>query len=301
MSDAAASLASPDWEKIAHEVVCPLCEYNLRGLTEARCPECGYRFDWADVTNPDKRLHSYLFEHHPERNIRSFFRTLWGTLRPIKFWSSLSPSQPSRPGRLAVYWLLSSALLFTAVLSQWICAIVNLWNSSKWTYYTPYGINTSPAVTPFSFQHLFITAQLAWRRDEGLEVIFDLSIFWLCWPLLTFLALSIFQVSMARAKIKTIHVLRCLCYSFDAGAWLGILIGALAILYLWLPNIAIIFEWPLVIGGLVLLLVIIRLWAAYRWYLRFRHPFWTIVLSQVVAILSAMAFAAVWAEATHRH
>jgi rubredoxin len=301
MPDAPAPSAGPAWETIPHDVLCPLCEYNLRGLSDPRCPECGYQFDWADVTNPRTRLHPYLFEHHPEKNIRSFIRTLWGTLRPIRFWSSLSPTQPSRPGRLAVYWVLSSMLVLSGVLGQWVAAITTFWDYSNWRSYSPYVTTRSPSVIPFSFGHLVETARIAFQQDEGLSVIFGLTIFWLCWPLLTFFALSIFQISMARAKVKTIHVLRCLVYSFDVGAWLGILIGVFAIVYIWLPGIAFIFEWPLAIAGLILLLVIIRLWTAYRWYLRFRHPFWTIVLSQVVAILGAMVFGVVWGEAMQRY
>ena len=26
------------------EICCPKCEYNMRGLTEAKCPECGEQF-----------------------------------------------------------------------------------------------------------------------------------------------------------------------------------------------------------------------------------------------------------------
>lgn len=36
---------SPDWATLHEDVRCPLCDYDLRGLTEPRCPECGYRFD----------------------------------------------------------------------------------------------------------------------------------------------------------------------------------------------------------------------------------------------------------------
>ena len=50
----------------AETLHCPLCEYNLRGLSEPRCPECGYRFEWAELRDPSRRLHPYLFEHHPE-------------------------------------------------------------------------------------------------------------------------------------------------------------------------------------------------------------------------------------------
>src|SRR5688572_1004938 len=102
---------SPDWSALREDVRCPLCEYDLRGLAEPRCPECGYRFDWPDLTDPERRRHPYLFEHHPRRNAWSFVRTMAGGLRPARFWSSLKPSQPSRPGRLVLYWLIASLLL----------------------------------------------------------------------------------------------------------------------------------------------------------------------------------------------
>ncbi|MFQ5502553.1 MAG: hypothetical protein ACE5EQ_09675 [Phycisphaerae bacterium] len=40
------------------------------------------------------------------------------------------------------------------------------------------------------------------------------------WPFATFLTLMIFQASMRRAKIKTVHVLRCVIYSADVLVWL---------------------------------------------------------------------------------
>ena len=42
-----------------HEAVnCPLCGYDLRGLVDPRCPECGYRFVWADLTDSTRRRHA---------------------------------------------------------------------------------------------------------------------------------------------------------------------------------------------------------------------------------------------------
>ena len=93
---------------------CPLCEYDLRGLTEPRCPECGYRFEWADLLDPRKRLHPYLFEHHADRNFWSFWKTAWYGWGPWLFWSSLYPTQPSRPGRLRAY---AALVLFVAALA----------------------------------------------------------------------------------------------------------------------------------------------------------------------------------------
>ncbi len=104
---AAVSSSPPDWATFPAEVHCPLCRYSLRGLSEARCPECGYRFAWAEVLDPDRQPHPYLFEHHPEKNVRSFCRTLAGGLRPRRFWRTLRPTQPSSVPRLLVYGLLT--------------------------------------------------------------------------------------------------------------------------------------------------------------------------------------------------
>ena len=66
--------------EIDQDLSCPMCGYNLRGLREARCPECGYACEWEDLIDPTRRLHPYLFEHHPEKNVASFLRTAVGTL-----------------------------------------------------------------------------------------------------------------------------------------------------------------------------------------------------------------------------
>lgn len=102
---------APDWSAIPDQVTCPLCDYDLRGLAEPRCPECGYRFEWPDLLEADRRTHPYLFEDQQRRLVRAFFATLIGGLRPRRFWASLKPSHPPRLGRLIVYWALTTALL----------------------------------------------------------------------------------------------------------------------------------------------------------------------------------------------
>src|SRR5688500_11548513 len=87
-------------------LLCPMCDYDLRGQVEPRCPECGYRFDFDELRDATRRLHPYLFEHHPKRNIRSFLETLLGGLRPKRFWTLLHPAQRSSPRRLALYFFI---------------------------------------------------------------------------------------------------------------------------------------------------------------------------------------------------
>src|SRR5687768_8144850 len=107
-------VAAPNARAPDHDVACPLCGYNLRGLADPRCPECGYAFTWEDLLDPARQKHPYLFEHHPRRNIVSFVRTLIGGLRPRRFWRTLNPAMPSRPFRLALYSALVTCLLVVA-------------------------------------------------------------------------------------------------------------------------------------------------------------------------------------------
>src|ERR1041384_6940136 len=94
---------APDWETIAEKIRCPLCEYDLRGLTEPRCPECGFAFRWEEILDRTRRKHDYLFEHHPEKSFRSFVRTVCNGLIPWKFWRSLHVTQRPDIRRLYKY------------------------------------------------------------------------------------------------------------------------------------------------------------------------------------------------------
>src|SRR5205807_1129158 len=67
---------------------------------------------WADLNDPSRKRHPFLFEHHPDRNVWSFGRTLVAGLRPARFWRSLSPAQRPSPRRLLVYASASIILTF---------------------------------------------------------------------------------------------------------------------------------------------------------------------------------------------
>jgi hypothetical protein len=113
---------------VDQDVQCPLCGYNLRGLSEARCPECGGKFDWPDLLDPTRKLHPYLFEHHPRRNIVSFIRTVIGGLLPRRFWRRLHPAQPSSPRRLVLYWLIVVALCFVLPIAEYTINVADVRN-----------------------------------------------------------------------------------------------------------------------------------------------------------------------------
>ncbi len=51
--------------RIDFEVPCPRCEYNLRGLTVPRCPECGLTFEWNEVPEFKKAA-----DNKPDANLK---------------------------------------------------------------------------------------------------------------------------------------------------------------------------------------------------------------------------------------
>src|SRR5436309_12057996 len=107
---------APDWVTFAREILCPLCGYNLRGLNTPRCPECGHQFAWAELLVEHEHRHPYLFEHHPRKKFRAFFRTLAASVVPRRFWRTLQPIHTLYPRRLLMYWLIITTFVALAAM-----------------------------------------------------------------------------------------------------------------------------------------------------------------------------------------
>ena len=277
---------APDWSAVREVVRCPLCEYDLRGLSEPRCPECGFTFTWADLFDPTRKRHRFLFEHHPSRNLWSFRRTLVAGLRPRRFWTSLHPTQPSRPGRLALYALLvvlvgavpPMAVRFGHAMAWWRAFLPS--TSFPWTR------------APFLSSGGALEASF---RFSGAESVATAFAYFALWGVTTCGALLVFRISMRRARIRPVHVARCVVYSFDAIFWAGAILFVAAATTLLLDLLGagygpfVMIEYaPAWLGILTFLLVLhvpYRLCAAYRLYLRFDRPVLTVLASQVIAAL----------------
>lgn len=301
---AALAEAPPDWDTHS-DLSCPLCEYNLRGLTEPRCPECGYRFRWDELLDEKLKVHPYLFEHHPRRNVWSFWKTAVGGLRPARFWKTLHATQTSRPGRLLVYWAAAALLALAAGVVAPIAVQGVLYNAAvrvevlkpkiwggQTVYITRSTVQTNVPTPPSYFD------------PEGFEQLWDqygqgYAIWWaiaaIGWPVLTFSALMIFQVSMRRAKVLPMHVRRVVIYSFDVVLW-----GALYVLILagvafisWnAGNLSVRYDdaatWSL---PLIWAVVSYRLGRGYRDYLKLDHPWATVIVTQAIVALAAAVIA----------
>ena len=273
-SEAQADATAPDWETVTHDVKCPLCGYNLRGLTEPRCPECGYPFEWDKILNPNAYRHPYLFEHYPNRNVRSFFLTLFHQRKPRQFWKQLDANLPTAPRRIVLYWFLYTLAIIAPV-------IVGLIQT----------IRSYNGFFPISSPNLWADI---WRDVSQFQArpLLTGLVLMAGFPWLNFLALMVFQQSMRRSRIRPVHVLRCAIYSGDVIFWyaIGIAIAfALAdfeteartlhnpIMSLFLGQATLLM---LMTFGLLLMMLInaFRLLAAYRRYLKFDHAFAAVML-----------------------
>ena len=232
-------------------------------------------------------------------------------------WSSLRPSQPSRPGRLLAYWLVASLLVplgYAGVFARtcyWYAEEHNKERArmlaSATSFYRTYarmgrlrpntnGAPTAqayvdtiapPPGTPDYFAYVF---RLYYEREFGQHL--DAVLISLAWPWLTLATLLLFQASMRRAKVKPVHMLRCALYTGDAAPWL------LAAALLVVPPLVYHFDLRRYMGhrdavvsaALFAAVTAWRLAAAYRNYLRIDHPAATAVASQVIVLLSAWLY-----------
>jgi hypothetical protein len=224
--------------------------------------------------DPARRFHPYLFEHHAQRNAWSLRRTLLGGLLPAEFWSTLHSTQPSRPHRLLLYWVLTAlplvlltalhAFLLTSGLLQSLgnarAGNYDAWRLVRW-----------------------VTQMDADGGGYGL-----LAVWCLAWPWVSFLALLVFQISLRRARLRTTHVLRCVVYSADACLWLTLPLLLLAWTAWQAGGSAPRLFFPMATGLLPLAALACftyRLFQAYRLYLRFDHALATVLASQVIVVL----------------
>ena len=322
---------SPDWGNHPPEVHCPMCEYNLFGLAEKRCPECGYPFEWTELLDAKRRPHPYLFEHHPESNFKSFWKTAIGELRPWKFWRGLHPAMPSKPRRLLLYYLLVAMFGCLILLTHFAIASTDMYFKVKTEREPLIPIpanalnlpqNMLDALLPLPPNPAFFQWLLQTNRD--LLVTAWLVGIILLWPWLTFATLMIFQISMRKAKVRSIHVLRSTIYSYDFVLFAALAAVIVVPLRVYItansktriisgspfrtgweiesfkPSIGF---WDILMGfrlngstnfefyghllaAILLIFSSLKLAVAYRHYLKFDWPFATVFVTQFILVLA---------------
>lgn len=325
---------APDWQTRKDQIDCPMCEYNLCGLTEPRCPECGYRFAWKDLLDAKARPHPYLFEHHPEANFKSFWKTAWGGMKPRTFWSELHAGQRSRPWRLLIYWIGVGMPSLGPLVGSALCAGYFLAREAgrhrlSWQVIMKPSVRNSPQVISLLDQLYPLPDRKEfylwlWSVRPEFSILAALTAMVLAWPWVTLGLLMIFRISMRRARVKSIHVIRAVVYCFDASVWSGVLLGIGLPLIMGISGYASVFQWAIRRSGqvpsfsslrppffsslpdpkfmerahwivaLTVAVGVYRLCVAYRKYLRFDWPIATVLATQVMILLALVIVALNW-------
>jgi hypothetical protein len=229
--------------------------------------------------------------------------------------------------RLLLYWCAAALLLLPVVGGHyWLWfdqahARARFSRAQMTQFYPPSSENYPRIVGEFGSFQAFLDrfaplppAGAFYRKaleEEGRWTIY-LALLWLAWPWLVLVVLLLlFRFSMRRARIRSVHVLRCVVYSADAVAWLA-LVAAVALglraldryglapneLTRLVPAAPLPSVYPyeyrsdivsdtLFWGGVgFATLMAYRLTRAFRHYLRFDHPTATVVCAHVVAVLA---------------
>ena len=118
----------------------------------------------------------------------------------------------------------------------------------------------------------------------------------------------VFRASMRRARVRPVHVLRCVIYSADAAALAAAIVTVAWLVYdPWLSRARISsatwWRFSSANGALwvifaLFIVLTYRLWIAYKRYLRFDHPLATAIASQIMIGLLTLKLAADFYSAT---
>ncbi|MBN2447782.1 MAG: hypothetical protein JXO22_13710, partial [Phycisphaerae bacterium] len=120
----------PEVPPLDRDVYCPRCDYNLRGLTKPRCPECGLVFHADDFAAGDLR------ENIPTRLDRcwptlphrvlllSLREMLSGAVRPGRRFRTLDVRGPLAPA----VWMSVCGILWVYLLGDVLVAVAIWWH-----------------------------------------------------------------------------------------------------------------------------------------------------------------------------
>jgi hypothetical protein len=227
-------------------------------LPHPRCPECGLEFDWNIVLNAAAWRSDYLFEHHwRTQPFSSWLKTMRHSLRPVKFWTSVSIHDRIHPGPL--WFLLITSLFWWAVTFHglaWLTAI-----AIEGT------VNYLPQQTPPSNNPWMMLSQNLGALAES--VINGSSLHLIAMLALAILGtlglICILRQTLGRYRVRTLQILRVVGYSSTPFfvVWAVLLLicttQGLAVMYLAGPP----WNWVLSFSQILMLVIFVVLQGFY--------------------------------------
>lgn len=288
----------PRWDDIDFDLPCARCGYELRLLTQPRCPECGLTFAWLEVLA--KRLghsaHDWLFEAQwGQRPLRSFVTTLWRSLRPRRFWRAIPLAEPVHAAALLLF-------LFLAWLIVWTTAHAIVLAAGWLVYY----VSTTTAAGSRSFDLRILGILLRARAEEYFAAL-DLRQSaptrmvmggWLCFHAVIVLTMLSLRQTLGRCRIRALQLLRLAVYAFcGSTTWVAPVQVVAIVLAAWLEgparqgkSVAVMLGVPLV-GA-----VLEALWLAIGWrgYLQLPRGWLVAPCAVLVGGLTVMLIGTLW-------
>ena len=298
---------------LQERLACPLCSYDLRGLSAGRCPECGHAFNPVELRRAQELRHPYLFEHHPRRPWHSVAATLMGSCRPGRFWKRLRPETPLYPRRVVGYWFLLQFLALMQWLAFWAYLVFAGGTSSQWTAvkrrYSYIGVYRAMPRWRQDVQDEITNGDYVaeqWSRIieillEPIARLWPMLVLVLAWGWGVVLCMQIFRRTMRQARIDTGHVLRVGLYGGDVLPLFLLATLALSLITWGRPlyHLEWFTYWPYsnsfltLEAGIVLPLMLFSGWRflhAHRRYLRLPHALATVAAIELILGLAAIAF-----------
>lgn len=268
-------------------LTCPLCDYDLRGLPEHRCPECGHAFDPDELRRQVRARKTWFFEAAPPRTAaRAFVLTTLASLWPPHFWRRVQPGDAIHARRLRTWvaaWFAITVAALLAITTSHVFLI----------YQTQNAFAAGPVMIVQVAGRSVLSAggpSVTWRdaagrafANTGLQASGVAAALAFAWPVAAFGVMSLFGATLAQAGIHSGHLWRCGLYAIPSLV-LPPLVGA-----------AIAVSGGLVRGppGLVAVamawLSTAHLFMAHVRYLRVRHAAAQAIVVQVLIALGSLA------------
>lgn len=288
----------PDWDAIDYDVPCGRCGYELRMLTEPRCPECGLAFSWAEVLATRFQEDPTLFEHQwRDRPVLALVATAWRTSRMLQFWRELSIHlATNRPGLIILALLncllwLAVNLLMIAGLGWFVAALDHVLKMYSELDEPPAIVvpRLVDAVGAWSDDMRFLRAMFGGNAAMSGEILAYTALF--SGGIL--LALLTLWRTFRAYRIRSAHALRVMVYSLlSAIAWQPV---ALVVICLVTILGVISLGWPthmvtgmLQLGILIPIIAIFSVYRAVKTYLIIPHAGLVAIVTGFVAVLFTM-------------
>ncbi|HMN40178.1 MAG TPA: hypothetical protein PKE29_04985 [Phycisphaerales bacterium] len=203
----------------APEHICPRCGYDVSGIVptwaeacplEGICTECGLAYEWVDIFRPERIYPSWSYEHARRGRFRALVRRLLRIPTPGRLWRQMRLAAPVRVRSLALIAMLAVLASHTLVVAIRVgLSHKDLWGV-VWVRVGTAG-RTAP-VTVFNWGELLTMA--IWPYTRGWErLVGPLGLILLLWALLAPLPFFVLEQTMARSKVRRVHLLRGWAYS----------------------------------------------------------------------------------------